>query len=328
MPHDHPEAPFDDHAAAGERGSRHGGESAAHLAFFYAGEREYLDGIMTFLSPALTAGEPMAVAVPGPRARQLAEHLGGPRSDLQVLDMYELGRNPARIIPAVLSMLDAHRGRRLHYVGEPIWPGRTAAEIQEATRHEALINLAWPEAPIRVLCPYDAGRLPAAVLRDAEMTHPCLLDGAREVASARYLDSRFPEAADRPLPPPPDEAVSLGFGVVGLSAARALVSELARSAGLATARVEDLVIAVNEVATNAVKHAGGRGSLRVWSTRDEVICQLEDPGHIADPLAGRHRPVPGVDGGLGLWMVNQLCDLVEVRTGPGRTTVRLHVRLG
>jgi Histidine kinase-like ATPase domain len=65
----------------------------------------------------------------------------------------------------------------------------------------------------------------------------------------------------------------------------------------------------------------------VWSHPGSVVCQVEDGGHIVDPLAGRRLPRPHVAGGLGLWTVNQLCDLVEVRTSAEGTTVRVHASL-
>jgi len=46
-----------------------------------------------------------------------------------------------------------------------------------------------------------------------------------------------------------------------------------------------------------------------------------------DPLAGRRlQPADGV-GGKGLWLVNQVCDLVQTRSRQGSTTIRLHMRL-
>src|ERR1700693_5656930 len=134
-----------------------------HLALFYRDDGEYLDGVMSFIEPALAAAEPVAAAVPPTRGRALRELLGGRGDQIEILDMFEFGRNPARIIPAVQTMLAKHDGELLHYVGEPIWPGRSAEEIREATKHEALINLAWPGARIRVLCPYDAAALDQAV---------------------------------------------------------------------------------------------------------------------------------------------------------------------
>ena len=68
--------------------------------------------------------------------------------------------------------------------------------------------------------------------------------------------------------------------------------------------------------------------LHIWAADGEVLCQVHDSGHVSDPLAGRRRPIPEVGSGHGLWVVNQLCDLVELRTGSTGTTIRLHVRLG
>ncbi len=299
-------------------------DAQAHQALFYRGDQEYLDGVLRFLAPGLEAGEPIAVAVPGPRADLLRARLNTLRPDIELLDMFELGRNPARLIPAMQEMLDKHDGRLLHYVGEPIWPGRSPEEIREATRHEALTNLAWPGAELRLLCPYDADALGRDVLADAERTHPWVINGDGGSISARYSPT-VPATSEGPLPAPPTEAVRLPFDTGELSQVRAVVARTAESAGLDQARSADLVLAANEIATNALKHAKAPGRLHAWVAPDAVVCQLEDAGHITDPLAGRHAPTPSVDGGLGLWMVNQLCDLVEVRTAVGGTTIRLHM---
>ncbi len=209
-------------------------------------------------------------------------------------------------------------------MGEPIWPGRSPEEIREATRHEALINLAWPGAEIRVLCPYDADGLDPSVLADAERTHPWVIKDGVGSLSPSY-SSVVPEASDEPLPTPPADAAQLRFDHGDLWTVRTLVAETAANAGLERTRAEDLVLAANEVATNALKHAREPGLVRVWTTPEAVVCQLEDPGHITDPLAGRHAPRPSANGGLGLWIVNQLCDLVELRTSAGGTTIRLHM---
>src|SRR5579875_2170472 len=113
-----PHAAADPPARSARGGCRHPrGAGPAHLALFYTGETDYVDGVVRFLEPGLQAGDPVAVAVPPARARLLARHLGDVGPDLQILDMHELGRNPARIIPAVLTMLETHRGRTLHLVG-------------------------------------------------------------------------------------------------------------------------------------------------------------------------------------------------------------------
>ncbi|HLY51000.1 MAG TPA: sensor histidine kinase [Solirubrobacteraceae bacterium] len=299
-----------------------------HQALFYENEREYLDGVMDFIAPGLAAGEPVAAAIPPERGELLARELNDHAGEVEILDMFELGRNPARIIPAVERILAHHDGATLHCVGEPIWPGRTAEEIQEATKHEALINLAWPGSSIRVLCPYDAARLEPDVLEDAERTHPTVIRHGRKYPTAAYRRGRIPSRSDQALPPVPADAAELSFGLEDLSRARALVAQAATHAGLSPTRVSDLVLAESELAGNAVRHGHGRGLLRVWTRPDRVVCQVESRGHIRDPLAGRRLPEPHVAGGLGLWTVNQLCDLVEVRSSEEGTIVRVHALRG
>lgn len=297
----------------------------AHRALFYRDSEEYLDGISSFVAPALAAGEPVAIAVPGPRKADLVRDALDDRvAGVELLDMVELGRNPGRIISTIQRMVE-RRGGRLHVVGEPIWPGRSPAEIREATRHEALVNLAWPDGEVRALCAYDVTGLDDAILQDAERTHPAVVRDGLLQESPSYHGPVPPAACEAPLPDPPPDAVALQFDAGELAYVRSLVAEQGAIAGLRREQTAELVLAVNELTTNSVKYAGAGGILHVWSEPGQVTCQVEDIGSIADPLAGRRRGRPGT-GGLGLWMVNQVCDLVEVRTGTAGSTVRVHAR--
>ena len=75
-----------------------------------------------------------------------------------------------------------------------------------------------------------------------------------------------------------------------LAAVRAVVYGCALEAGLPESRAIDLVLAVSEVAANTVRHAKSPGSLKIWYDTEEIVCQIQDEGVIADPLAGRRRP--------------------------------------
>ena len=86
-----------------------------------------------------------------------------------------------------------------------------------------------------------------------------------------------------------------------------------------------MVVAVNEVATNSVRHGGGRGMVRIWHDADRVVCEVRDAGLIRDPLTDRRRPDSDPTAARGLWLANQLCDLVQIRSLPGRSVVRLHM---
>jgi len=302
------------------------GDSLSHLALFYSSTREYLAGILTHLQMSRKRAEPSFVALPAPKAELLRDRLNGESAGVLFADMSELGRNPARIIPRVRAFIDDHPGQRVSYVGEPIWPTRSAAELREATRHEALINLAFSGTAATILCPYDTAALAPSVVADARRTHPALLQRGQRRVSPEYCGpASLPPECERPLPPPPAGSESITY-LSDLSAARGMVTSYASRAGATEDAIADLVLAVGEIAANTLRHPGGRGTLHIWHTAEEILCQVDDQGLIADPLAGRKRPALDASGGHGLWLVNQLCDLVQLRSFPTGVVVRLRLR--
>jgi anti-sigma regulatory factor (Ser/Thr protein kinase) len=112
-----------------------------------------------------------------------------------------------------------------------------------------------------------------------------------------------------------------------LSQVRALVLRRAREAGLTESRANDLVLAVSETAANTLRHTRSPGTLVIWHDAAEVVCEIHDEGTITDPFAGQHKPPPDASGGHGLWLVRQVCDLVELTSDASGTTVRMHMSL-
>jgi anti-sigma regulatory factor (Ser/Thr protein kinase) len=157
--------------------------------------------------------------------------------------------------------------------------------------------------------------------------HPAIIKDRQETASATYLaPPDLPPRTNLTLPRPPARAETLAYSH-DLRMVRSFVTTMAERAGLSPPRVSDLVIAISELAGNTLRHTPGGGTLQVWHTRDEIICQVSDGGQINDPLARHRPPSDGLLGGNGLWLVNQVCDLVQARTGRAGTTTRLHMRL-
>lgn len=295
-----------------------------HPALFYRGPREYLRGIMPFLRGGLAIGEPVAVAVPEPNLTLLRTELGASVSRVHLIDMSEAGRNPGRIIPGVLrAFADLHPDRRVRIVGEPIWPGRSETEYPACLQHEALINLAFSGRAVTILCPYDTDGLDPGVVKDAEATHPVLIEDGGLHLSADYAPERVVHDCNRPLPDPP-EAASFAFGGGLLAEARDFAAGHAAGVGLAGERLEDLRLIAGELAANSLDHGGGQGVLRVWTEGDRVVVDVSDSGHITDPLAGRRPADPRQRGSRGLLVTNLLSDLVRVHTGEGGTTVRAY----
>ena len=259
-----------------------------HEALLYDGAESLLAGA----APFVRTDEPVLIA-----AR--------PDSPLRALDaeFAEIPRNPARIIPLWRDFVDAHDGP-VRGIGEPIWAGRSGTELVECQLHEALLNRAFDQ-DFTLLCPYDTATLDEAVILEARRSHPHV-DGA---PSHSYREAGFPLA---PLPPPPPGAHLLGFDLDSLHEVRRFVDVHGGD--------PDFVLAIDELAANSIRHGGGRGIVRLWTDRGSLVCEVRDQGRIADPLAGRHRPADDAVGGRGLWIANQVCDLVQIR--PGAVRVR------
>jgi len=306
-------------------------ETFRHEALLYAGEVDFLAGTLPFIREGVAADEPVLVVVSAAKIGLLRSALGGDADRVAFADMADVGANPARIIPAWRDFVAGHdvATRRARGIGEPIWAGRTPAELVECQRHETLLNLAFAGMPAWwLLCPYDTTNLDSEVLEEAWRSHPFVTEEGVGLGSATYRgleQAAAPFAA--PLPDPPGRSPALGFDLASLAELRELVAGHAAAAGLDPARAADLVLAVDEVATNSLRHGGGRGTLRLWREEGVLVCEVRDAGRIEDPMAGRERPALDRDGGRGLWMVNQLCDLVQLRSVPGGSVVRLHVYL-
>jgi anti-sigma regulatory factor (Ser/Thr protein kinase) len=298
-----------------------------HPALFYSTPREYLAGVGSFVREAVADEQPVLVAVPGPGLALLREELGDDGTDVSWVDMTLAGRNPGRILSMLQEFADRPRGahNRVSIVGEPIWVGRTPAEAAEATRHEALINLAFEGRDASILCPYDTG-LPEDVLSLAYRTHPVVGGPGPYRASSRYSEPHdVCRDCDLPLPEPAD-AVSVAFDEGGLGQARDEADRWAAAAGMASVRRADWLLAVGEATSNSVRHGGGSGRLRMWREGEDLIAEVSDQGVLADPLTGRRRPDPfAAAGGRGVWIMHQLCDLVEIRAEAGGLVLRLHL---
>jgi anti-sigma regulatory factor (Ser/Thr protein kinase) len=312
----------------GEPPSGPGSGGLRHDALLYAGDHDYLDGIRAFVAAGRAAGEPVLVALPTHRLAPVRAALD-PFDGVEYADLAVLGRNPAAIIPGPLHRyLRRYPDHRLRVVGESLWAGRPAAAYRHCVAHEAALNLAFADQPLTVRCLFDRARLPADALADVGRTHPRLVTGGATRVSPDY---RPPDevlaALAGPLPVPPPDALTLPVEPAGLAELRGAVAAVAVAAGFTDDRVDDLRIAVTELASNAITHAPAPATARCWLADGELLCEVSGPGELRDPLAGRIPPPPGSVRGRGLLLVQQLCDLVDIATADGTTTVRLHLAL-
>ena len=298
------------------------GRQFQHEALIYEGAEQFLAAAIPFLAAALAIGEPALVAVRRANAELLRAELGSDAEGVGFVAIEEVGRNPARIVPFWRDFLAGRAGRPARGISEPVWPGREAAEIDECQRHEHLLNLAFPPGTRpSLLCSYDGAALPDEVLAGVFHSHRAVLrDGSREPSDSYRREC---DCYSGKLPRHPPDAVTLPYNRARLAAVRKRVKEAAEQTGIGPRRAADLVAAASELAANSVAHGGGTGTMYVWREGKNLLIDFEDRGTIEEPLAGRLHPAADQRGGRGLWLANQLCDLVQIRSGALGTTVRV-----
>lgn len=136
--------------------------------------------------------------------------------------------------------------------------------------------------------------------------------------------------------PPPQSAapphgapiLDQAFDAGSLYALRAAVAAHATQAGLAPGRADDLVIAVHELAANAVRHGAGHGRLRVWRSDQALRCEITDDGlpDAQDPARAK-APEWRTEPGHGLSLVRQVADHTSLRSGRDGTSATISFAL-
>ena len=309
-------------------------ERYRHECLLYRGKDEFLAEIVPFIQDGLERGQQVMVAVAEPRLQALRDALGDDASFVVFADMAELGRNPALIIPAWREFAAAANGSPIRGVGEPIWAGRSDAEIVECQFHEALLNVAVaPDMPLWLLCPYDIGELPDALVVEALRSHPLIAeansdptdatgrddDGNRLYGGQPHAMSLF--AADLPEPTAPTTAVPFDDERHAEAATRIL--RFAAQAGIPAQRSAKLVTAIDEIATVGIRETG-HVRIRLWRADGAVVCEVGDRSMVNDPLIGRTSTLTPKSRERGIRLANELCDLVQVRSNSTGTFVRMH----
>ena len=308
-------------APAGHRGH-------FHEAAFYDTDDGLLTVAIPFLEQGVKAGEPTLVALgeaTGKLVRMAIEDLTG----IQFLDDRGRHTRPASVIHSSREILAGHVARgvqQVRFLGETPHPGHGARWGWWA-RYEATINHAFTDFPLWKLCPYDVRIAPADVLDDAAKTHPHIatIEGEHRV-NPRYQD---PAEFIAQLLPGDADPLETTPPVIELidptpNAARRAVRTVGDGVLSGTAEINDLVMAVSEVVTNAVMHGHPPVVFRMWTAPDRVVATISDRGPgPTDPFAGLLPTTNTRSGGMGLWLAHQLCSHVELHKAAGGFTIRL-----
>lgn len=304
-----------------------------HQALLYGSEAEFLAGTVPFVRDGLECGDPIRIVTTGRNIGWLRAALGEDARQVAFCESSQWYRHPVRALAALHSTarVVAKGGQRLRMIGEPLWTARTGSESREWARHESLVNAALTSANASFVCTYDTRVVTSEIVAQVARTHPELIVEGSPRPSPSYTDPAVfnAECDNSPLAEPPSSALRLACHRLDqLATLRAFMASYATWAGVGAQAVEQFVQAVDEVATNAIEHGGGSGVLRIWTGPQSMSCEVSDTGAgLSDPLAGHLPPPAGRADLRGLWLARQFCDLVEVRSDHGGTTVRLHLSL-
>ncbi|AGL20752.1 sensor histidine kinase [Actinoplanes sp. N902-109] len=298
-----------------------------HSAFLYDSDSAYATTLVPFVRDALADDGAVAVAAAPDRIAVLRDALGADARAVRFLPADEWYVRPVRTIAGWAHLLKtaAASGRPvIHLVGHIPFH----AEQTSWVRFEAAMNAALAPLTGHLLCPYDRRSLPPDVLRAAGRTHPRVHDGGWCASTDYEPPDRVLTELPEPAWPVSGEPVLTATITDSVAELRAEVRERARAEGwLPIDRVESLVLAVSEIATNGIRHGGAQRALRLWVAPEAVICEVTDDGAKPPaPLAGYLPPAPGVSGGMGLWLVQQLCDSMAIRQDNGVTRARFALR--
>jgi len=298
-----------------------------HSAFLHAGDSAYASTVSAFVREGLERDEAVAVAAGPGRIGLLRDTLAADARAVRFLPADQWYVRPARTIAGWAQILRAAvaQGRpRARLVGEIPY-----ADMPDTwVRFEAALNRSLAELDGHLLCPYDRSALPAAVIAAAGRTHPRLHDGGWLDNAGYEQPESVLEATPEPLWPVTGEplvSVPVTDSVPGL---RTAVRERATAEGWLTAdRADLLALAITELATNGIRHGGRSRELRIWVLPDAVVGEISDDGAATlQPLSGYLLPDPTTAGGMGLWLVQQLCDSLAVYRLDGCTYARFAVR--
>lgn len=305
-----------------------------HAAAFHGSATAMLDQLLPLVEHALERDEPLAAALQPATERALADRLDGKlESEDRLVRLRPPEGGPAGASAQTLAARWALELRALSVAkGRPVTVLNEHASAFDGadgrfwTELDAALNVALADLPVRITCFYPEFPLHLEILDGARRNHPLLLADGELRHNPGHHDPRAVlaarPAAQPPMLGPPD--VRLPFSAWQLHDVRTAVEGALAGRGYERQRVEDIVLAVNELATNAVEHGTPEAQLSLWTGLHGLLCEIDDGGTLRDPLPGLQAPHPAEPRGRGVWIARQLCDSLHVWTDSRGTHVRVH----
>lgn len=298
-----------------------------HEAVLHRDGTALLADAVRFLTEGVDAGQSVMVQASASVLKRLAPALGAAAHGVRLVDLDELGTNSARSTDVWLGFAAENgAGRPARGLAVPAWHARRPAVVAEQQLAEALLCAAIdPDTPLWLRCAYDLERIDSATLRHVGCSHPYLVLGAVRRPSRRYAGLIHLQVLfEQRLPAPAASGLRFTFvRTADLATVRRRVQAHTGAAALGANAADNLTFAVHELAVDALTYGGGPSTLLLGRERAALVCEVRDSGHMSVPATTPRHSGPNPPHRRGLWLANQLCDLVQVRSGSWGTAARI-----
>ena len=162
-----------------------------HRALLYGSDTSFLDTVTPFLEDAIERSEAALAVTTSANIELLRDRLGAGASRVEFVEHAGWYRTPTSALNSYRAFLHAkveEGAPWVRIVGEPVWAGRSDAEVRLWTRYESMLNLVFSAAPMSVLCPYDTRSLTPQIVNKASVTHPHIIGHDGVSSSSDYTE--------------------------------------------------------------------------------------------------------------------------------------------
>ncbi|MFN8109390.1 MAG: ATP-binding protein [Thermoleophilia bacterium] len=302
----------------------------SHRLLVYRDAAEFERGVTPFVLEAMGEGRRVLMAVAPAHQHVMREALGPRIHGVVLTDAHAFSRRQGPMFGELARFAAGGVGEApAAVVSEvPLRDFHTSA-VEAHFRLEAACTSLYAGHGVTGICAYAADDLENGLLERVRCVHPELLDGAGVRVSDTFVEpGRFLRGAVARPPGRPGRAVAL-HGAADLARLRSAVRECATRRAVDAAELEDFLVAVSEIATNALLHAVAPRRASLWADEEELVCCIGDSGPgLPDPLAAHLPPVLTGAAGHGLWLATTLTDVIEFASDETGTVVIMRLRLG
>lgn len=302
-----------------------------HVAVVYDSASDLRDRVAVYLREEVHAYDRVLVAVP-PATEQILRGLVDVDATavewgLPKRAVHRLGHRYAGLRRHAVT---AHAAGDTTLIVSEFDGDRTDERMMQYLRYEAACNESFAWYDSTMLCLGNQSEVGRDLLTEFQLVHPRALANGHPVANTDYLTpEEYLTRYIKDGPPPPPGPPHLDHELTTIDQLAWLRQHVRTwthvpPVNLDIDDTEDITAAIDEIATNALKHGRPPVRIRGWVVDHQIIVHVDDHGTTGiDPTTGYYLPGPEAQSGRGLCIARHIADTLTTHTTPAGTTVRL-----